>query len=59
LGFLSETWYSDLQLLESRSEKICQTVIIASKVIRWLYVVMIYSDMEADWVLLLEITPDI
>jgi hypothetical protein len=23
------------------------------------YVVMIYSDMEADWVLLLEITPDI
>jgi hypothetical protein len=34
LGFLSETWYSDLQLLESGSEKIRQTVIIASKVIR-------------------------
>jgi hypothetical protein len=30
-----------LQLLESGSEKIRQTVIIASKVIRWLYVVMI------------------
>jgi hypothetical protein len=34
LGFLSETWYSDLQLLESGSEKIRQTVIKESKVIR-------------------------
>jgi hypothetical protein len=59
LGSLSETWFSDLQSLESESEKIHKTVIHRHMVIRWLYVVMVYSDIEAERVLLLEITPDI
>jgi hypothetical protein len=59
LGSLSETWFSDLQSLESGSEKIHKTVIHRYMVIRWLYVVMVYSDIEAERVLLLEITPDI
>jgi hypothetical protein len=44
---------------ESGSEKIHQTVIGRHIVIRWLYVVMVYSDIEAERVLLSEITPDI
>jgi hypothetical protein len=59
LGSLSETWFSDLQSLESGSEKTHQTVIDRHIVIRWLYVVMVYSDSEAERVLLLESTPDI
>jgi hypothetical protein len=59
LGSISETWFSDLQSLESGSEKILQTVIDRHIVIRWLYVVMVYSDIEAERVLLSEITPDI
>jgi hypothetical protein len=61
LGSLSETWYSDLQLLESGSEKIRQTVIretFSDPLIICCDDIQ-YSDMEADWVLLLEITPDI
>jgi hypothetical protein len=55
LGSLSETWFSDLQSLGSGSERIHETVIDRHIVIRWLYVVMVYSDIEAERVL----TPDI
>jgi hypothetical protein len=43
-GSFSEIWFRDLQLLESGSEKIRQTVVRESGVNRWLYVLLIYSD---------------
>jgi hypothetical protein len=60
LGSLSENWFSDLQLLESGSErKICQTVIRETFSDPLIICCDVYSDSEAERVLLLEITPDI
>jgi hypothetical protein len=51
----SEIWFRDLQLLESGSEKIRQTVVRESEVNRWLYVVLIYSERRlherSDWLI--------
>jgi hypothetical protein len=43
-GPFSEIWLRDLQLLESRSEKIRRTVVRESEVNHWLYVVLIFSE---------------
>jgi hypothetical protein len=43
-GSFSEIWFRDLQLLESGSEKIRQTVVRESELNHWLYVVLIHSD---------------